>query len=135
MNRSTQAHRPAVAIVDDDASIRFSLEVLLDTRGFSVTCFESAEALLAGIDQLTAACLIVDVWMPGLSGIELIAKLRDRGIRTPVVMLTGHGDSDAAERAAAAGARCVLPKPCETQELIDELHAAIDDSAASTLAG
>lgn len=126
---------PRVGVVDDDASIRFSLEVLLQTKGFQVDSFDSGEALLAGLDNLAVDCLLVDVWMPGLGGIELVAMLKDRGLPTPVILLTGHGDGEAAERGAAAGAVCVLPKPCETDVLLGTIRSAIAGATRNTRAG
>lgn len=126
---------PVVTIVDDDASIRFSLEVLLESRGFAVGSYESAEALLEQLETLVADCLLIDIWMPGLSGIELVSKLRDRGISTPAILLTGHGDSAAVATSDANGISCVLPKPCEADVLINAIQDAMVPAPRSTRAG
>ena len=131
----TTHQQPVVTVVDDDASIRFSLEALLESRGFGVNSFESAEALLDRLEALVADCLLIDIWMPGLSGVELLGKLRDRGIATPAILLTGHGDCAAVAPPITHAVSCVLPKPCEAETLIDAIRQAVAGKSSSTKAG
>src|SRR5688572_29563203 len=107
------AERPhfTVYIVDDDAAIRDALSLLLSLRNYNTATFASAEALLAALDASSAGCIIADIKMPGMSGIQLQEELRLRGIELPVVIITAHGDVATARAAFRANAVDFLEKP------------------------
>lgn len=116
-----------VFVVDDDPSVRKALGRLLRAAGFLVEAFDSAEAFLVGPRAADAACLVLDVSMPGRSGLDLQAVLGDRDPDLPIVFLTGHGHVPAAVRAMKAGAVDFLTKPFRE----DDLLAAIGRAAAA----
>jgi FixJ family two-component response regulator len=108
---------PHVIVVDDDPSVRRGLERLLRSAGYRVEVFSSVYAMLAGADLAGAACLVLDVRMPGPSGLDLQATLALNGDHPPIVFITGHGDVQMAVRAMKAGAVDFLAKPFDEQEL------------------
>ena len=110
--------QPVVAVVDDDLSVRRALVRLLRTAGYHVEAFPSGDALLAQLETCHAACLILDVRMPGISGLDLPERLRASGFAIPFVFITGHGDGGMARRAMAAGALRFLTKPFDDDELL-----------------
>lgn len=116
---------PLVYIVDDEASIRDSLAMLLRSVGLASQTFPDARAFLAAYQPHAESCLVADVRMPGMSGIELLEALRDRGALLPVVIITGHGDIAMAVRAMKAGAADFIEKPFHDQTLIDAVHRAL----------
>ena len=130
--------RPTVFIVDDDEAMRESLEFLLKSAGLSVEAFDSAEAFLRHLDPAMDGCLLLDVRMPGMSGLDLQARLERDAINLPVILLTAHGDVPMAVRAMRAGAFDFIEKPCNDQVLLDRVNAAVrhdrqrrdDDDAA-----
>ena len=107
----TNAGRSLVCVVDDDFLVRESVEGLLRREGFHVDAFESAESFLARPVQEPPACLIVDLVLPGMSGLELHRELSRRGIEAPMILVTGHGDIRTSVRAMKAGALDFLTKP------------------------
>jgi FixJ family two-component response regulator len=113
-----------VVVVDDDPSVRRSLERLLRSAGYSVDAFASVHAMLTGTNLESAACLLLDVRMPGPSGLDLQAALALEGIRVPIVFISGHGDVQMAVRAMKAGAVDFLAKPFDADELFDALKQA-----------
>ena len=115
-----------VCVVDDDRSVRVSLAALLESHGFTVRQFSSAEDLLDSFEEGAAACLLLDVHMPGMGGLELLQKLRNDYVRTPIIMITGHGDVPLAVQAMKAGAVDFLEKPCSEESLLDALRRALD---------
>jgi FixJ family two-component response regulator len=116
---------PLVYIVDDEASIRDSLAMLLRSVGLASQPFPDARMFLAAYQPRAASCLVADVRMPGMSGIELLEALRAQGARLPVVIITGHGDIAMAVRAMKAGAADFIEKPFHDQTLIDAVHRAL----------
>ena len=116
---------PLVYIVDDEASIRDSLAMLLRSVGLASQSFTDARAFLAAYQARAESCLVADVRMPGMSGIELLEALRERGARLRVVIITGHGDIAMAVRAMKAGAVDFIEKPFHDQILIDAVHRAL----------
>lgn len=106
---------PLVAIVDDDESVRESVPDLLRALGFAACAFDSAEALLASAELGAAACLVVDVFMPGMSGSELQRELRQRGYAVPIVFISARADE--------VGAVPLLPKPFSETALLDAIRA------------
>jgi len=118
-------HQRLISVVDDDESMRLSLEGLVRSLGYAVEAFASAEDFLARGTAAGACCIISDIKMPGLSGIEMIAELRSRGITTPVILMTAFPNEAARARASRAGAACFLGKPFEAQALIDCIDRAL----------
>ena len=115
-----------IAIVDDDDSVRGTLQELLRSAGFSSRAFESAEAFLGSGHQQEAACLITDIRMPGMSGLELQAKLNAERCRIPTIFITAHGDEEMRFQALREGAVEFLPKPFDVEVLIETIRAALN---------
>jgi FixJ family two-component response regulator len=115
-----------VAIVDDDDSMRGALQGLLKAVGLSARAFESAEEFLGSGDQREAACLIADIRMPGMSGLELQAKLNAEHCRIPTIFITAHGDEEMRLQALRAGAVEFLPKPFDDELLVESVRAALN---------
>lgn len=114
-----------IYIVDDDLAIGASLRRVFDSVGLACQAFSSPEEVLARLTASSSGCLIMDVRMPVMSGVEAYQALKSRGIALPVVFLTAHDDLPTAVRAMKAGATDVLLKPCNSQALIDAVHAAL----------
>lgn len=122
--------KPAVYVVDDDSDVRDSLCWLIESVGRRVEAFESADAFLAfSADRELAGCLVVDLRLPGMSGLDLVEALRDRGVHTPVIMITGHGDVSAAVRAFKNGCVDFIEKPFSDQSLLKRVESAIEADA------
>jgi FixJ family two-component response regulator len=119
---------PLIAIVDDDDALRNSLDDLLQSVGFRVQGFASAEAFLRAQHAPETACLLLDVRLPGMNGLELQRQMvaANRGI--PIIFITAYADDDVRARALAAGAVAVLSKPCREQDLLHALEAALTPS-------
>lgn len=115
-----------VAIVDDDDSMRGALQGLLKAVGFSARVFESAEEFLRSGDRRDTACLIADIRMPGMSGLELQAKLNAEHCRIPTIFITAHGDEEMRLQALRAGAVEFLPKPFDDELLVESVRAALN---------
>ena len=116
---------PLISIVDDDDSLRNSLGNLLRSVGLRVQEFPSAAAFLGSQDVRETACLILDVRMPGMNGLELQRLIADADWRVPIVFITSHADDDARARALGAGAVGFLSKPFREQELLDAIDTAL----------
>jgi two-component system response regulator FixJ len=116
--------RDRIYVVDDDADFRASLSELLDVAGFDVTAFDSAPAFLDGYSEGGARCLIADIRMPGMDGLELQKELNARRSKLPVIIMTGHGDVPLAVRAMRAGAIDFLEKPFDLPVLLDSIQRA-----------
>lgn len=114
-----------VHIVDDDAALRESLEFLLSSAGFVTRAYDSAMAILAVADTLAPGCILTDVRMPVISGLDLVARLRERGVAHPVIVLTGHADVPLAVEAMKAGVRDFLEKPFQDETLLASIRAAL----------
>jgi two-component system response regulator DctR len=112
---------PAAHIVDDDEAIRDSLSWLLKSRGVVVRTWPSGEAFLAGAGDVARGCIVLDVRMDGISGIEVHEQLLARGCTTPVLFLTGHGDVPMAVTALKKGAYDFVEKPFNDNELVDRI--------------
>ncbi len=119
------AEAPLVHVVDDDASVRDSLAVLLESAGFSVRAYDSAAAFLQAASDRTAGCVLTDVQMPELNGLELQRRMSEQGIRLPVIVMTGHGDVPIAVEAMKAGAADFLEKPFDDEQLLAAVTSAI----------
>jgi two-component system, LuxR family, response regulator FixJ len=114
-----------VFIVDDDEAVRASLGFLLKSVGIAATAIGSAQAFLATHDALQPGCLLLDIRMPGMSGLELQGQLNLRGAIIPVIFITGHGDVPMAVAAMKDGAFDFLQKPFRDQDLIDRVQRAL----------
>lgn len=117
---------PSVFVVDDDAAICESLLWLLEAEGLRVATFTSAEAFLAAWRPQQPGCLVLDVRMRGMSGLELQARLAEQGAPLPIIMLTGHGDVPMAVRAVRAGALDFLEKPVSNDVLLARVRRALE---------
>src|SRR5215210_9155088 len=115
-----------VAIVDDDEAVRVALEGLLKSAGLPARAFESAEEFIESGQQFQVDCLITDIRMPGMSGLELQAKLNTEGCRIPIVFITAHGDAKMRMQALRAGAVEFLAKPFDDDVLLESVHAALE---------
>ena len=115
-----------VAIVDDDDSVRGTLQELLRSAGFPSRAFESAEAFLGSGRQQETACLITDIRMPGMSGLELQARVNAERCRIPTVFITAHGDEEMRLQALRAGAVEFLSKPFDDEVLIECVRTAFE---------
>ena len=116
-----------IAIVDDDKSVQSALQDLVESEGLSTLCFGSAEQFLDSGAQRNAACLIADIRMPGMSGLELQDKLKADRCRIPIIFITAHGDAKMQTQALREGALKFLAKPFDNTVLLEALHAAIED--------
>jgi len=118
-----------IAIVDDDKSVQTALQDLIESVGLSTVCFGSAEGFLNSGVQDEAGCLIADIRMPGMSGIELQAKLKSDRCRIPIIFITAHGDARMRIQAMRDGAVEFLTKPFDNAVLLETVYAAIVDHA------
>jgi FixJ family two-component response regulator len=110
---------PLVAIVDDDKSIRNATQDLLKAAGFSTATFEDAESFLGSSSRASASCVVADMRMPGMTGVELYQKLVASGHRIPTVIITAHPEEITQARAREAGITCYLVKPFSPDELLE----------------
>ena len=135
MTRPNQVQPPAqssssvVIIVDDDASIRASLDSLFRSVGLETRLFGSPAELLGGVMPDKPACIVLDVRLPGVSGLDLQGQLTRQGIRYPIIFMTGHGDIPMSVRAMKAGAVDFLSKPFRDQDMLDAVTAALERDA------
>ena len=114
-----------VAIVDDDESVRSALQGLMKAEGLPARAFASAEEFLSSDQQHNTACLIADIRMPGMSGLDLQARLNSEHRRIPIIFITAHGDTNMRMQALRAGAVEFLAKPFNDDVLLDHVRAAL----------
>ena len=119
--RPQRAQASAIYVIADDPSMRRALARLLSCSNWPVRTFESAESFLAEMDGLAQGCLVVDVGLLGMSGIDLLAQLREVGLRWPFIAMSGSHNENAEREALGLGARAFLRKPFEPQALLDVL--------------
>jgi RNA polymerase sigma factor (sigma-70 family) len=117
---------PSVFIVDDDAAVRDSLAMLLELKGYQTRTYATAEEFLERYRPGWAGCLVLDLRMTGMSGLELQAELLRRGIALPVIIATAHGDTQSARAAFKSGAVDFIEKPIDDQALIAAIDTAMD---------
>ncbi len=117
---------PTVFVVDDDQAMRTSLQWLIESTGLPVKTYASADEFLADYYPGRAGCLLLDVRMPGMSGLELQAHLAREGLGIPVILITGHGDIAMAVRAMKAGAIDFIEKPFHDEDLLRSIRQALD---------
>ena len=127
MNRTS----PLVHVVDDDAAVREALALLISTVGLRVVTWAHPEEFLAGFDAESVGAVVLDLRMPGLSGLTVIERLRQRGADQPVIMLTGHGTVDLCRRAFKSGAVEFFEKPVGDDQLLEALNLAVRDHVLS----
>ena len=118
--------KTVIHVIDDDAAMRDSLAFLLDVNGFQPQVYESADAFLGAADRAALDCVISDIRMPGLNGIELVRKLKGEGSSCPVILITGHGDVALAVEAMKAGAVDFIEKPFDDAALLGAIRSALD---------
>jgi two-component system response regulator FixJ len=118
-------------VIDDDQAVRESIEFLLRSAQLTVKTYETASAFLAVAPTVGSGCIITDVRMPGISGIDLLRRLKEMGIRLPVIVITGHGDVPLAVEAMKFGALDFLEKPFDDDVLLASVRSALDRSEAS----
>lgn len=116
---------PAAHIVDDDTAVRESLLVLLEAWDMPATGYESGPAFLAALSDQVQGCVVTDIQMPGMTGLELLAAMRARGYDLPVIVITARADRAQAETAMDLGAAAVLQKPFAPPDLIGLVRAAM----------
>jgi two-component system response regulator FixJ len=116
---------PVVHIVDDDPAMRESVAFLLNTEDLATRMYDSAHALLARVGELEPGCVVTDIRMPEMNGLELVGELKKRGVRHPVIVLTGHADVSLAVEAMKAGVLDFLEKPFQDETLLNAVRAAL----------
>jgi len=114
-----------VAIVDDDRSVQRALKDLMESAGLSAQSFASGEEFLESDQRSETGCLVADIRMPGMSGLELQAKLKAEGSRIPIIFITAHGNAEMKMQATAAGAVDLLSKPFDDEVLLEKVRAAL----------
>jgi two-component system, LuxR family, response regulator FixJ len=128
--RVAEACRNVMLVVDDDSAVGNSLKFVLEVEGFQVRVFSSAEELLNEDSLPDASCLVVDYYMPGMNGLELVAHLRDRNVLIPAILITPAPSDNLRNRAAAAGVP-IVEKPLLGSRLLDSIREAFDGHSKS----
>jgi two-component system, LuxR family, response regulator FixJ len=128
---STMQPEPMVYVIDDDDAVRHSLEFLLKTAGIEVHGFESAKAFLEILPQIKSGCIITDVRMPEITGIDLLQRVKESGVDIPVIVITGHGDISLAVEAMKIGAVDFLEKPFDDDLLVASVRSALNKDAST----
>jgi two-component system response regulator FixJ len=126
MTIDTDAH-----VIDDDAAVRESTDFLLRSAGLTVKTYDSAAAFLDALPTIGSGCIITDVRMPGISGIDLLRRLKEMQVQLPVIVITGHGDVPLAVEAMKSGAVDFLEKPFDDDVLLASVRTALNRSEAS----
>ena len=129
MNENMQ---PTVFVVDDDEAMRDSIACLLDSVNLPSRMFSDASAFLEFCDPRQQGCILLDIRMPGMSGMELLENLKANGVSLPVIVITGHGDVPLAVRALKLGAFDFVQKPFNAHDLLDRVHAALQQVRESS---
>jgi len=122
----TSNNSKLVVIVDDDQSVQNALKDLMESVGISARCFGSAQEFLASDERDRTACLIADIRMPGMSGLELQAKLKSEGALIPIIFMTAHNDSKTKMQAIKAGAIEFLSKPFDDEVLLEKVRPTLE---------
>jgi FixJ family two-component response regulator len=120
------AGAPTVFVIDDDAAVRVSIQGLLKSVGLRSECFGTAQEFLQSTRPDAPSCLVLDVRLPGVNGLDFQHELADAGIRIPIIFITGHGDIPMTVKAMKSGAVEFLTKPFRHQDLLDAIHQALD---------
>ena len=127
----TPVSRPTVFVIDDDAGMRMAIQGLLKSVGLRSETFGSAEEFLRNKRPDGPSCLVLDVSLPGVNGLEFQRDLADAGVHIPIIFITGHGDIPMTVKAMKSGAVEFLTKPFQDQELLDAIHQALDRDRAT----
>ncbi len=117
---------PTVHVIDDDDAVRDSIQMFLANEGLEVRTYPSADAFIAVLDSAPPGCVVTDVRMPGMSGMELLAEIARLRLAMPVIVVTGHADVPLAVRAMKSGAVDLLEKPFKAADLIDAVSRALE---------
>ena len=125
MTDSAPSLSPLLHLVDDDAAVREGLALLISTVGLRVQTWADPQSFMAGFDRASIGAIVLDVRMPGISGLTVLEQLLAQGVDQPVILLTGHGTVEMCRRACEAGAAEVLEKPVEDEALIEALQNAV----------
>lgn len=123
-------HDPTVHIVDDDASVRESLRWLMESVGLNVNTYESAQSFLRESNNAAAGCLLLDVRLRDMSGLELQLRLKEKGFQLPIIFITGHGEVTMAVQAMKDGAVDFMTKPFDDQKLLDSVQRVLSQTQA-----
>ena len=126
----TSAGAPTVFVIDDDAGVRASIQGLLKSVGLRSETFGTAQEFLRSKRQDGPSCLVLDVRLPGVNGLDFQRQLADAGVQIPIIFITGHGDIPMTVRAMKSGAVEFLTKPFRDQDLLDAIHQALDRDRA-----
>jgi FixJ family two-component response regulator len=126
----TQASAPIVFVIDDDAGVRASIQGLLKSVGLRSEAFGTTQDFLRSKRPDAPCCLVLDVRLPGINGLEFQRELADKGFRIPIIFITGHGDIPMSVKAMKSGAVEFLTKPFDDQNLLDAIHQALDRDRA-----
>jgi len=127
----TPVNQPTVFVIDDDAAMRVAIQGLLKSVGLRSETFGSAEEFLRNKRPDGPSCLVLDVSLPGVNGLEFQRDLADAGVHIPIIFITGHGDIPMTVKAMKSGAVEFLTKPFQDQELLDAIHQALDRDRAT----
>ena len=127
LSGSARVAKIEIAIVDDDESVRKGLSSLMRSRGFSVSVFASGESFLRSNSLRHTACLIADVQMPGMTGLELYQRLATSGMPIPTILITAYADEKVRTQALNDGVVCYLPKPIDASTLLASVHSALGE--------
>jgi two-component system CheB/CheR fusion protein len=126
--------RPTIVIIDDDDQVSEAMRMVLEEDGRTVETFSSGEAFLAAYRPGSAACLVIDAYLPGINGLDVLRRLRDDGDRLPAIMITGNGDVPIAVQAMKASASDFIEKPVGRIELLASIARALEQSRDATKA-
>ena len=123
---TSKSNSQLIAIVDDDRSVQFALKDLMESAGLTAQWFGSADEFLAWDQRNQTACMVLDIRMPGMSGLELQAKLKAEGSRIPIIFITAHVDAKMKTQAMKAGAIEFLAKPFDNEILLEKVRAVLE---------
>jgi len=129
--RKAMTSERIVHVVDDDAAIRRAMVRLLRSEGLTTVTYDSAQAVLNGASSLSFGCILLDLQMPGMDGLQLLARLSELGIELPVIVVTGHGDVATAVKAMKAGAVDFIEKPIDEVQLLAAIDAALKEKKSA----
>jgi two-component system response regulator FixJ len=134
MRGNSNSARPTIFVVDDDSAVRDALKLLLRSVGQAVETFGSAQEFLDAYSEDRPGCLVLDIRMPGMSGLELQQRLNEKHSILPIIFITGHGDVPMAVEAMQAGAVDFIQKPFRDQDLIDRINQALEKDGSNRAA-
>jgi two-component system response regulator FixJ len=134
MRASVTSQRPTIFVVDDDSAVRDALKLLLRSVGQSVETYGAGSEFLESYSEDRPGCLVLDIRMPGMSGLELQQKLNEKHSILPIIFITGHGDVPMAVEAMQAGAVDFIQKPFRDQDLIDRINQALEKDTSNRAA-